>query len=448
MKKKTADILTGILVCAAVLAGCGANQATEAANESIKTEQEGKGDIQDPKEEKEEQEREESMEKPEEQAPVIGIFFPSDFGYERDIQEMSLQLKEGGYDPKVSLEEDRGEGQAAQIQEQIADEVSALIICPWDPYGLSEVLEETKELDIPVIAYDKLIMDTDALRYFVTFDTRKIGREIGESIIKRKDLKKMQEKKESCTIEFLMGSPEDEGALFLYNGIMESLQEYLLDGTLVCRSAQTSFDDTSVMRWSATAAKTDLEAVIQEFYPQEGTPDIICTASDDFALSAADVLESRGLCPEEEGWPIISGVGAQAPAVKRIAEGGISFTVWMDGRELAKECASMVDTLLKGEDLEVDNYEQYDNGIKIIGTCVGEGQLVDCDNYQMLSDSGYYEEEEIQPDAKAVETEDMEKESIEEKNAEEKTDAGSVRTKKVDQSPRPTKIPAKDSSRR
>ena len=62
------------------------------------------------------------------------------------------------------------------------------------------------------------------------------------------DLDKAREDKKSYTIEFLMGSPDDNAALFLCNGIQEGLQEYLDDGTLVCKSGNTSFDDTGIMR--------------------------------------------------------------------------------------------------------------------------------------------------------------------------------------------------------
>ena len=35
-----------------------------------------------------------------------------------------------------------------------------------------------------------------------------------------------------------MGSPDDRDALFFYNGVMEKLQEYFDDGTLVCTSGK------------------------------------------------------------------------------------------------------------------------------------------------------------------------------------------------------------------
>lgn len=53
--------------------------------------------------------------------------------------------------------------------------------------------------------------------------------------MKQAELDKVRDAKESRTIEFFMGSPDDEAALFFYNGILEALQEYLDVGTLICR---------------------------------------------------------------------------------------------------------------------------------------------------------------------------------------------------------------------
>ena len=60
----------------------------------------------------------------------------------------------------------------------------------------------------------------------------------------------------------------------------------------------------------------------------------------------------------------------------------------------------MVHQCLNGEeDPEVNDYEQYDNGVKIIGTYLCEPQIIDGDNYEILIDNGYYDEEEIRPEA-------------------------------------------------
>ena len=142
-----------------------------------------------------------------------------------------------------------------------------------------------------------------------------------------------------------------------------------------------------------------MQAVIDEFYSQEKTPDIICTASDEFALGVLDILEEEKLQPGDENWPLITGVNAEAEAVKSAAEGKLGFTVMMDRRDLAEACVTLVDTYLKGNDVEISNYSQYDNGVKIIGTVTCDGKLIDKDNYQILVDNGFYLSEMIAPEA-------------------------------------------------
>lgn len=59
----------------------------------------------------------------------------------------------------------------------------------------------------------------------------------------------------------------------------------------------------------------------------------------------------------------------------------------------------MVNVYLHGEDdPEVNDYEQYDNGVKIIGTYLCDPQMIDRDNYEILIDNGYYTEKEVEPD--------------------------------------------------
>lgn len=65
--------------------------------------------------------------------------------------------------------------------------------------------------------------------------------------------------------------------------------------------------------------------------------------------------------------------------------------------ELAAQCEEMVNVYLHGEDdPEVNDYEQYDNGVKIIGTYLCEPQMIDRDNYEILIDNGYYTEKEVE----------------------------------------------------
>ncbi|MDO4308261.1 MAG: sugar ABC transporter substrate-binding protein [Eubacteriales bacterium] len=412
MKKRTVGILMGMTIAAVSVMGCGSNEATEAANESAEIEKEGSGEDAETESSEEEtkEEREssddssgeadaESEETEEEPALKVGVLLPdeSEEIWAFDGQMLKEYLEEDGYEPVLAYARGDSGQQVSQIREMAGEDISAMIIAPVDEYSLTEVLTETKEKDIPVFSYDKLIRDSDGVSYYTTFSGRSSGRMIGEAIVEEQELEKARENQESKTIEFLMGSTDDVQSLFLYNGVMEILQPYLDDGTLVCSSGRTSFEDTGILRWGRERSVTEIEGILDEFYQETGIPDIICTGFDDAACGAVDALTDRGFSPDAENWPMITGTGCVAEAVKYIAEGKISCSVFMDRRDLAEECVKMVDTYLKGEIPEVNDYEEYDNGKKIIGTYICDPQMINEGNYESLIDNGYYEEAEIAP---------------------------------------------------
>ena len=418
MKKQIAGLLTGLLVCSAFLTGCSKNEATEAVKESVEDENEGTGDTKDADSKKDTNEKSdkqdsdkrdgnseesETTEAPEENLDKVGVLLPEegeDINSSLERTELKSRLEEAGYEAAMYFAGDDSDTQAEQIRELLQDEkLKALVISPVDPYGLTDVLEEASELSIPVIDYDNLIMDTPNVKYFVTFNMRAIGKEIAKNIVEKEELDKVREDRGARTIEFLMGSPDDDASLFLFNGIMEVLQEYIDDGTLICRSGRVTFDETSIMDQNTDTAKKQLKSEIDEFYSLEKTPDIICTASDDFALAALELLEKEQLQPGDENWPLITGVNADADAVKSVAEEKIGFTVMLDRRDLAEALTKLVETYLNGDDVDINNYSQYDNGVKIIGTVTCDGKLIDKDNYQILVDNGFYLAEMIAPEA-------------------------------------------------
>lgn len=78
-------------------------------------------------------------------------------------------MEDKGYNVRLTFADNKIDQQVKDIESLIPD-VDLLIISPVDGYSLTQVLKDAKRLDIPVIAYDKLIMGTDAIDYYVSFD--------------------------------------------------------------------------------------------------------------------------------------------------------------------------------------------------------------------------------------------------------------------------------------
>ena len=84
-------------------------------------------------------------------------------------------------------------------------------------------------------------------------------------------------------------------------------------------------------------------------------------------------------------------------ATKNIVDGSQTMSVYKDTRLLADKCATMVDAVLQGTEPEINDKEQYNNGVMVVPTYMCDPVAVDKDNYkELLVDSGYYTEEQIQ----------------------------------------------------
>ena len=111
--------------------------------------------------------------------------------WETDGAALQEELESEGYEAAVEYADGDISRQVSQIQEMLEEEAAeALIIAPVTPYGLADILSQVKESGIPVFSYEKLIMDTDAVNYYTTFDMRKAGQMIAEEIVNRKRYQK------------------------------------------------------------------------------------------------------------------------------------------------------------------------------------------------------------------------------------------------------------------
>lgn len=260
-----------------------------------------------------------------------------------DAAALTQHLEEMGYQTVLQDAQDDPWLQAEQVSQLVGSRVDCLVVAAVDSLLLADVLQQAKQADIPVVAYDRMLTQTDGVSCFVGFGYEDTGAAIAEYIIAAKQLQTAQAEGRSYTVEFFMGSPEDNNALLLHTGILRVLQGYLDSGVLVCPSGRVSFEDTCVQGWSEQLAKERCA----EFLAEEVKPDILCAASDSIAQGCVEALEQSG-CVPGEGWPLITGQDAEAEALERIADGRQAMTVYKDTGVLAEKCAQAVQALLGG----------------------------------------------------------------------------------------------------
>ncbi len=389
MKKKVLSALLCSVMAVSLLAGCGSTAST-AASSAAPAESEAPAASSEAVSEAVTQAAAASTGK------KVAVAMPTQSSerWINDGANMKEKLEALGYEVDLQYAEDDVQAQVSQIENMIASGANCLVIAAVDSSALVNVEAQAKAAGIPIIAYDRLLMDTDAVSYYATFDNKGVGTAIGKYIEKSKDLANAKADGKSYTIEFFMGSPDDNNAVMLYNGLMEVLQPYLDDGTLVCESGRTSFEDTCILRWSQETAQQNCENYLTGFYSDKKL-DICATAFDGFAYGCKAALEGAGYKVGED-WPLITGQDAELMATKNIINGSQTMSIYKDTRLLAEKCVTMVQAVLEGTEPEVNDTEQYNNGKITVPSYLCTPVAVDKDNYkEIIVDGGYYTEEQL-----------------------------------------------------
>ncbi len=390
MKKKVLGAFLSVAMVASMLVGCGGGEAAPAAETAAPAADEAAPA---------------ADEAPAADAPAadaaeapaasggkkVGVAMPTQSSerWINDGANMKAQLEALGYEVDLQYAEDDVQAQVSQVENMIASGVNCLVIASIDSDALVNVEAQAKEAGIPIIAYDRLLMNTDAVSYYATFDNKGVGTAIGKYIEENAGLDPADPK----TIEFFMGSPDDNNAHMLYAGLMEVLQPYLDNGALVCKSGRTSFDDTCILRWSQETAQQNCENYLTGFYADEDL-DICATAFDGFAYGCKAALEGAGYT--DANWPMITGQDAELMATKNIISGKQTMSIYKDTRLLAEKCVTMVQAVLEGAEPEINDTEQYDNGKIVVPSYLCTPVAVDQSNYkEIIVDGGYYTEEQL-----------------------------------------------------
>jgi putative multiple sugar transport system substrate-binding protein len=155
--------------------------------------------------------------------------------WNQDGANMEEQLKAAGYEVDLQYASNDVQTQVSQIENMINNGCGVLVIAAIEGDSLGTVLASAKEKNIPVIAYDRLIMNTDAVSYYATFDNYMVGTKQGEYI---KDQLKLDSEAGPFNLEVTTGDPGDNNARYFYQGAIDVLQPYIDEGKLVVKSGQ------------------------------------------------------------------------------------------------------------------------------------------------------------------------------------------------------------------
>ncbi|MFF4346402.1 multiple monosaccharide ABC transporter substrate-binding protein [Streptomyces sp. NPDC001530] len=319
---------------------------------------------------------------------TIGIAMPTQASerWITDGKSVVEDLKAKGYKTKLVYGEDDPKTQVSQIENLIKQGVDALIIAAIDNKSLNDVLQQAADADIPVISYDRLILGTKNVDYYVSFDNEMVGRLQARYIIDKLGLE--DGKDGPFNIELFAGSPDDNNTKYFFNGAMALLQPYLDSKQLVVQSGQTALNQVTTLRWDGPTAQKRMTGILTKSY-QSQKVDAVLSPYDGISIGILSALKSDGYGSGSKPLPVITGQDAELASVKSIIAGEQSQTVYKDLRHLAEVASNMADDLLKGRSPKVNDTMAYNNGAKAVPAYLLQPTSVDKTNYKDVLDDYY-----------------------------------------------------------
>ena len=304
-----------------------------------------------------------------------------------------------GYDVQILFSQGDSALEKANVEALIALGVKVIVICPQDATAAAAAAAEARDAGVKVISYDRLIRDTDAVDYYVTFDSVSVGEAQAQYLVDKAT-------GTDNPLYLYAGAATDNNAFLFFEGAWNVLQPKIVDGTFVIKNSSEAValqDKATLTReemgtiigqittdWKFDVAKNLSEANLTAAPAADKGDVFILAPNDGTARAIADVF---GADADVTSY-VVTGQDAEIPSVQYIIDGMQSMTVLKDVRTLVSDAIAAAIAYLEGSTPE--ETATYNNGVIDVPAKPSVVVTVDQSNVQeALIDSGYYDASEF-----------------------------------------------------
>ncbi|KGX93723.1 sugar ABC transporter substrate-binding protein [Pontibacillus halophilus JSM 076056 = DSM 19796] len=331
----------------------------------------------------------------------VGIVLPTkdEPRWVQDETRFKDALADSDYTTEILFSQGSSAKEKENVETLISKGMDVLIIAPHDGTAAGSAVEAAKDEGITVISYDRLITDTEAIDYYVTFDSVAVGEAQGQYLVDNAD-------GTGVPLYLYAGAASDNNAFLFFEGAWNVLQPKIADGTFVIANsseAEALKDKADLSReelgsilgqvttnWDPSEAKNKAETHLTSAGSDLKGDVSILAPNDGTARSIADVFATDGAISDYT----ITGQDAEKASIQYIIDGKQSMTVFKDVRTLVTDAMGMAVDVLDGNTPETT--ATYDNGSMEVEAKQTDVIVVDQDNVKAeLIDSGYYEASEF-----------------------------------------------------
>lgn len=293
-------------------------------------------------------------------APVIGLSLDTlkEERWQRDRDTFMAEAKRLGATVIVQSANSDDTRQVRDVESLISRKVDVLVIVPHNGAAMSRAVKSANEAKIPVIAYDRLILNAN-IDYYLTFDNVKVGEAQGTYAMERLP------KDRVARIVRIYGAPTDNNAKLFKQG-----QDNILLPLIKAGKIQVVHEDWA-LDWKPENAKKIMNAAVTK---AGRNIDAVVVSNDGTAGGAIQALQEDGLA----GKVLVTGQDADLAACQRILRGTQAMTVYKPLKNLAHLAARVAVDVAKGN--KPSTPTTLNNGLKDVPSIFEKVIVVDKEN--------------------------------------------------------------------
>jgi D-xylose transport system substrate-binding protein len=292
--------------------------------------------------------------------PVIGLSLDTlkEERWQRDRDTFIAEAKKLGATVIVQSANSDDTRQVRDVESLISRKVDVLVIVPHNGAAMTRAVKSANEAKIPVIAYDRLILNAQ-IDYYLTFDNVKVGEVQGSYAAARLPQDR------AARIVRIYGAPTDNNAKLFKQG-----QDNVLLPLIKAGKVEVVHEDWA-LDWKPENAKKIMNAAITK---AGRNIDAVVVSNDGTAGGAIQALLEEGLA----GKVLVTGQDADLAACQRILRGTQAMTVYKPLKNLASLAARVAVEVAKGN--RPATTATLDNGVKQVPSIFEKVVSVDKDN--------------------------------------------------------------------
>jgi putative multiple sugar transport system substrate-binding protein len=330
-------------------------------------------------------------------ALAVGIVLPTkdETRWTQDEARFKEALEKAGYQVEILFSEKDSAKEKANVESLLTKGVKVLILTPVDGTAAAASANAARQAGVKVISYDRLIRDTDAVDYYVTFDSKAVGAQQAQYLVDKAT-------GTGNPLYIYAGAASDNNAFIFFEGAWEVLQPKIADGTFVLKNSSEALalkDKATLTRdeqakiigqvttdWNPATAKTLAESNLTTAQAADKGNVFVLAPNDDTARAIVDTFSAD----KDVTSVVITGQDAAPSSVQYIIDGKQSMTVFKDVRTLVQAAIDASVALLKSEAPAAQG--SYNNGKVDVPAIQSPVVSVDQANVvKELFDSGYYQ---------------------------------------------------------